>query len=188
VTALFAASGDLGNFSGYAEGDPQYEALVTEVETAAKEAGVHVCGPLRWANRPAFTCFQAGTEDAAIRRGAQAEIQQAVAQYGRAGGARPTSGGQSGRGSGGVAAGAPPAGAAAGGAAQLLADVAGSCANAAYEADCYASVQRAIASAREMSATDKSEIGRRLAEIISRNPSFGTRIREIARQGGVPVP
>ena len=31
VTGLFAASGDLGNFSGYGEGDPEYEALITEV-------------------------------------------------------------------------------------------------------------------------------------------------------------
>src|SRR5690606_21101035 len=85
VTALFAASGDLGNFSGYGEGDPEYEALIDEIATAAREAGVHLCGPLRWADRPGFTCFQAGTETANIRRGAQAEIQQAVEQFTRRG-------------------------------------------------------------------------------------------------------
>jgi 2-keto-3-deoxy-L-rhamnonate aldolase RhmA len=34
VTAIFAASGDLGNFSGYKEGDPEYERLVTEIHDA----------------------------------------------------------------------------------------------------------------------------------------------------------
>ncbi len=35
VTALFAASGDLGNFSGYAQGSPDYERLITVVNDAA---------------------------------------------------------------------------------------------------------------------------------------------------------
>lgn len=86
VTGLFAASGDLGNFSGFGEGDAEYEALITEIITATKEAGIHACAPLRWANRPDFTCFQASTEAANIRRGAAAEIQQAEEQFGNTGG------------------------------------------------------------------------------------------------------
>ena len=86
VTGLFAASGDLGNFSGFGQGDREYEALITEVATAAKEAGIHACAPLRWADRPDFTCFQAGTEAANIRRGAAAELQQAAERYGSTGG------------------------------------------------------------------------------------------------------
>jgi 2-keto-3-deoxy-L-rhamnonate aldolase RhmA len=186
VTALFAASGDLGNFSGWQEGDPQYEALVTEVEAAAREAGVHVCGPLRWANRPAFSCFQAGTEDANIRRGAQAEIQQAVAQYGRAGGARPAAGAQSGRAAGGAAAGAPPAPTATA-ASALLSDLTASCGTITYEADCFAVVQRVADSARTLSAGDRSEVVRRLTEIVARNPGQAARIREIAARGGLNV-
>ena len=69
VTAVFAASGDLGNFSGYRQGSPDYERLINVVHDAALNAKVRLCGPLAWRNRPDFTCFQAGTEIAAIRRG-----------------------------------------------------------------------------------------------------------------------
>ena len=34
VTAVFAASGDLGNFSGYAQGSPDYERLINVVHDA----------------------------------------------------------------------------------------------------------------------------------------------------------
>ena len=184
VTALFAASGDLGNFSGWDEGDAEYEALVTEIETAAREAGIHACGPLRWANRPAFTCFQAGTEDANIRRGAQAEIQQATAQFGRAGGPRgPGVAAQTGRG---AVAGAAPAGATP--AAALLADLNASCGTITYEADCFAVVQRVVGAARNLPAAERTNIARRLADIVARNPGQAARIREIATQGGLPLP
>ena len=82
VDGLFAASGDLGNFSGYRQGDPQYEMLITEVVEAAQEAGKIACGPLRWmGDRPEFMCFQGGSEAANIRRGAQAEIQAANQRF-----------------------------------------------------------------------------------------------------------
>jgi 4-hydroxy-2-oxoheptanedioate aldolase len=59
IHGVFAASSDLGNFSGYAEGDPQYELLIKTIEKAGQRAGKRVCGPFRWAGvRPAFTCFQ----------------------------------------------------------------------------------------------------------------------------------
>jgi 2-keto-3-deoxy-L-rhamnonate aldolase RhmA len=74
VTAVFAASGDLGNFSGYRQGSPDYERLINVVHDAALNAKVRLCGPLAWRNRPDFTCFQAGTEVAAIRRGVTAEL------------------------------------------------------------------------------------------------------------------
>ena len=74
VTALFAASGDLGNFSGYAQGSPDYERLINAVHDAAIGAGKRVCGPFAWRDRPDFTCFQAGSETAAIGRGVQAEL------------------------------------------------------------------------------------------------------------------
>ena len=74
VTALFAASGDLGNFSGYAQGSPDYERLINVVHDAAIGAGKRLCGPLAWRDRPDFTCFQAGTETAAIGRGVTAEL------------------------------------------------------------------------------------------------------------------
>src|SRR5947199_884928 len=74
VTAVFAASGDLGNFSGYAQGTPDYERLINVVHDAAIEAGKRLCGPLAWRDRADFTCFQAGSETAAIARGVAAEL------------------------------------------------------------------------------------------------------------------
>ena len=58
VHGVFAASGDLGNFSGYSEGDADYEKLITTVHDATLKAGKRLCGPFRWIDRPGFTCFQ----------------------------------------------------------------------------------------------------------------------------------
>jgi 2-keto-3-deoxy-L-rhamnonate aldolase RhmA len=82
VTGLFAAAGDIGNFSGYAEGQPQYEMLITEILEAARSAGKVACGPLQWmGTRPEYSCFQAGTEAANIQRGARAELDAARARW-----------------------------------------------------------------------------------------------------------
>jgi 2-keto-3-deoxy-L-rhamnonate aldolase RhmA len=74
VTAIFAASGDLGNFSGFAQGSPDYERAINIVHDATIKAGVRLCGPIAWRDRPDFTCFQAGSETAAIARGVAAEL------------------------------------------------------------------------------------------------------------------
>jgi 2-keto-3-deoxy-L-rhamnonate aldolase RhmA len=74
VTAVFAASGDLGNFSGFRQGTPDYERAINIVHDAAVKAGVRLCGPLAWRDRADFTCFQAGSETAAIARGVAAEL------------------------------------------------------------------------------------------------------------------
>ncbi len=74
VSAVFAASNDLGNFSGYRQGSPDYERVINIVHDAAINAGVRLCGPLAWRDRPDFTCFQAGSEVAAIARGVAAEL------------------------------------------------------------------------------------------------------------------
>src|SRR3979411_1304826 len=74
VTAIFAASSDLGNFSGYKQGDPDYERAINIVHDAAIKAGVRLCGPFAWKDRPDFTCFQAQSETAAIARGVTAEL------------------------------------------------------------------------------------------------------------------
>jgi 2-keto-3-deoxy-L-rhamnonate aldolase RhmA len=58
VTAVFAASGDLGNFGGYKQGDPDYEREINIVHDAALRAHVRLCGPVSWLKRPDFTCFQ----------------------------------------------------------------------------------------------------------------------------------
>ncbi len=74
VTALFAASGDLGNFTGYRQGTPDYERAINIVHDATVKAGIRLCGPFAWRDRPDFTCFQAGSETAAIARGVAAEL------------------------------------------------------------------------------------------------------------------
>jgi 2-keto-3-deoxy-L-rhamnonate aldolase RhmA len=74
VTAIFAASGDLGNHSGYKQNDPDYEREINIVHDAAIKAGVRLCGPFAWVDRPDFTCFQAGSEGGAIARGVKAEL------------------------------------------------------------------------------------------------------------------
>jgi 2-keto-3-deoxy-L-rhamnonate aldolase RhmA len=74
VTGIFAASGDLGNFTGFRQGTPDYERAINIVHDAAIKANIRLCGPLAWRDRPDFTCFQAGSETAAIARGVAAEL------------------------------------------------------------------------------------------------------------------
>ena len=74
VTAVFAASTDLGNFSGYAQGSPDYERLVNVVHDAALAAGKRLCGPLAWRDRADFTCFQGGSELVAITKGVATDL------------------------------------------------------------------------------------------------------------------
>ena len=74
VTAIFAASGDLANHTGYRQNDPDYERNINIVHDAAIKAGVRLCGPLAWRDRPDFTCFQAGSETAAIANGVKQDL------------------------------------------------------------------------------------------------------------------
>jgi 2-keto-3-deoxy-L-rhamnonate aldolase RhmA len=74
VTALFAASGDLGNFSGYSQGSPDYERLINVVHDAAINAGIRLCGPFAWRERPDFTCFQNQQQGGAIATGVRVEL------------------------------------------------------------------------------------------------------------------
>jgi 2-keto-3-deoxy-L-rhamnonate aldolase RhmA/uncharacterized membrane protein len=74
VTAIFAASGDLSNHTGYRQGDPDYERNINIVHDAAIKAGVRLCGPLAWRDRPDFTCFQGGSETAAIAAGVKQDL------------------------------------------------------------------------------------------------------------------
>jgi len=74
VSALFAASGDLANFTGFAQGTPDYERAVNIVHDAAMKAKIRLCGPFSWRDRPDFTCFQNASELATIARGVAAEL------------------------------------------------------------------------------------------------------------------
>ena len=55
-------------------GTPDYERAINIVHDAAIKAGKRLCGPIAWRDRPDFTCFQAGSETAAIARGVAAEL------------------------------------------------------------------------------------------------------------------
>ena len=166
VDGLFAASGDLGNFSGFGEGDAEYEALITEVSEAAIDAGIHACAPLRWADRAQFTCFQAGTEAANIRRGAAAEIEQANQRFGATGGGSSVE---------------------RSGTAGLLAELTAQCGSITYEDDCYAAVRSAASAASGMSDAEQAQVVRRLREVMGNNPNQADRIGEIASDAGLSV-
>ncbi len=58
ISAIFAASSDLGNFSGYKQGDADYERIINIIHDAAIRAKKPLCGPFNWFTRPGFTCFQ----------------------------------------------------------------------------------------------------------------------------------
>lgn len=75
VDVVFAASSDLGSFSGLRQGDPGYEALVTRIKDATLGAGKYVAGPLAWkGTRDGFTFFQGPPEAALIRSGARQSL------------------------------------------------------------------------------------------------------------------
>jgi 2-keto-3-deoxy-L-rhamnonate aldolase RhmA len=71
VDVVFAASTDLGSFSGFAQGDPRYEALVTRIHDATLKAGKALGGPYAWKDRPGFTFFQGPGETNLIKAGAE---------------------------------------------------------------------------------------------------------------------
>jgi 4-hydroxy-2-oxoheptanedioate aldolase len=79
VDVVFAASTDLGSFSGMRQGQPDYEAMVTTIHDATLEAGRRLGGPLAWRDRKDFTFFQAPTESNFIRLGVEAALKAAPA-------------------------------------------------------------------------------------------------------------
>jgi 2-keto-3-deoxy-L-rhamnonate aldolase RhmA len=75
VDVVFAASTDLGSFSGRRQGDPEYETMVTAIHDATLGAGRKLGGPLAWRDRAGFSFFQAPTETAFIRSGVRSILQ-----------------------------------------------------------------------------------------------------------------
>jgi 4-hydroxy-2-oxoheptanedioate aldolase len=75
VDVVFAASSDLGSFSGLRQGDPDYEALVTRIHDETLAAGKFLAGPSAWqGTRDGYTFFQGPPETALIRMGAQQSL------------------------------------------------------------------------------------------------------------------
>lgn len=70
VDVVFVASTDLGSFSGYKQGDPEYESLVKTIHTEVLKAGKYLAGPLAWkSTRQGYTFFQGPSETALLRVG-----------------------------------------------------------------------------------------------------------------------
>ncbi|MBI1896750.1 MAG: hypothetical protein HYZ57_12015 [Acidobacteria bacterium] len=91
VDVVFAASTDLGSFSGFPptgpdrKGNPQYEALVTRIHDSVLSAKKYLGGPLNWKDRPGFTFFQGPTIGAMVNAGAPIVLGTAATHGRRAG-------------------------------------------------------------------------------------------------------
>src|SRR3990172_4999751 len=81
VDVVFAASGDLGSFTGYAMDDPRYEAVIQKIHDDTLKAGKKLGGPFIWNDRKGFTFFQAAGEAALIKAGAKAMFESAKHLY-----------------------------------------------------------------------------------------------------------
>ena len=77
VDVVFAASGDIGSFTGWARDDPRYMALIEKIKVETLNAGKILAGPLAWRDREGFMFFQGPSHGSLIRDGAKAALQQA---------------------------------------------------------------------------------------------------------------
>jgi 4-hydroxy-2-oxoheptanedioate aldolase len=77
IDVIFAASTDLGNFSGHKQGEPPYEALVTRIRDITLARGLKLGGPLAWRNRSGYSFFQGPGESVLINAGAQGILKPA---------------------------------------------------------------------------------------------------------------
>jgi 2-keto-3-deoxy-L-rhamnonate aldolase RhmA len=92
IDVIFAASTDLGNFSGTRQGEPKYEAMVTTIHDTTLKAGLKLGGPLAWKNRAGFSFFQGPGETALIQLGAPVALGTAPVQGARETGVAPLEG------------------------------------------------------------------------------------------------
>ncbi len=78
VDVVFVASSDLSSFTARRQGDPEYEALVTEVKDATLAAGLQVGGPLGWLEeREGYQFFQGPGVGALLRTGTRVSLESA---------------------------------------------------------------------------------------------------------------
>ncbi len=78
VDVVFAASSDLGSFTGLRQGDADYEALVTTIRDETLSAGRSLGGPLAWmGDREGYSFFQGPSATSLIRTGARVALEAA---------------------------------------------------------------------------------------------------------------
>ena len=78
IDVIFAASVDLGNFSGHKQGEPEYEALVKRIHDVTLGHGIKLGGPQAWNKKPGFSFFQGPGETQLIRIGAKSNLNNEV--------------------------------------------------------------------------------------------------------------
>jgi 2-keto-3-deoxy-L-rhamnonate aldolase RhmA len=93
VDVVFAASSDLGSFTGLRQGNEAYEALVTRIVDATLGAGLTLGGPLAWrSSRDGYGFFQGPSATSLVRTGAQVVLQEADPCFGVPAGVAPVEG------------------------------------------------------------------------------------------------
>ena len=80
VDVVFAASSDIRSFSGFSQGEPEYESLITTIQDATRAAGLVLGGPAAWMDREGFAFFQGPGTNALIRLGARTSLASAPAR------------------------------------------------------------------------------------------------------------
>ena len=81
IDVVFAASGDIGSFTGYAQDDPRYEKLIAKIHDDVLKAGKQLGGPFGWHAREGFQFFQASSEAGLIKVGAKILLETAKGEY-----------------------------------------------------------------------------------------------------------
>ena len=93
VDVVFAASSDLGSFTGLRQGNPEYEALVTTIRDETLAAGLIVGGPLAWmSTREGYGFFQGPSATSLVRTGARVVLEAADPCFGVPAGVAPVEG------------------------------------------------------------------------------------------------
>lgn len=77
VDVVFAASGDLGSFTGWERDDPRYMKMVNEIRDKTLKAGKYLAGPAAWRDREGYTFFQGPSEGSLISSGAKLALGEA---------------------------------------------------------------------------------------------------------------
>ena len=58
IDIVMIASHDFGMFSGYRDGDPEFDALEKQARETTLKHGKYLAGPSSWQNRPGYSFFQ----------------------------------------------------------------------------------------------------------------------------------